>query len=232
MRYSAVVFDLYGTLVDNAPPELMSRMYREPAALLGGDTEKLATVWQEMRIERGTGKFGSVEGDIREACRLVGVTIDEKKLPEVIRVRMSIFMNCLVPRSDTLDTLKAIKAAGLKLGLISDCGLETPMGWPETPFAPLFDHCVFSARAGVVKPHPKLYAEVCDKLGVEPSQCLYVGDGGSREMTGAREAGMHPVLINVGYESHLDVHRPDAVEWTGPVISRLSEVLGLLGQQD
>jgi len=67
-----------------------------------------------------------------------------------------------------------------------------------------------------------------NSLEMLPEQCLYVGTGGSRELTGASRVGMRPVLIRVDYESFLDAYRPDALEWTGPIISDISEVLGLV----
>ena len=39
-----------------------------------------------------------------------------------------------------------------------------------------------------------------DLLGVKPNECMYVGDGGSRELFAARDAGMHPVQCTWFYE--------------------------------
>jgi len=67
-------------------------------------------------------------------------------------------------------------------------------------------------------------------LGVEPQDCLYIGDGSSRELTGALQVGMHPVIIRVPDES-TDTHFVEREEnWEGPEISSLQEVLGLLKQ--
>lgn len=225
MYYGAVIFDLYGTLVDNASPEAMDRLYSEPASLLGGDTQLFAKTWLEMRHERGTGVFGTVEGDVRHVCQVLGVKADAATMSSVVARRMKLFENHLVPRPTAVGTLRKLKGAGIKIGLISDCGLETPAAWDATPFAPFFDVTVFSSVAGTVKPDPKLYTAACEGLGVDASRCLYVGDGGGRELTGASAAGMHPLLIRVDYERHLDAYRPDAVEWTGPIISDISEVL-------
>jgi putative hydrolase of the HAD superfamily len=74
------------------------------------------------------------------------------------------------------------------------------------------------------KPDPRIYDLVCRQLGVEPDRCLYVGDGSSRELTGAREVGMTPILISVPTDQYF-VEREDASEWTGPVVESLSEVL-------
>jgi putative hydrolase of the HAD superfamily len=40
-----------------------------------------------------------------------------------------------------------------------------------------------------------LYAAITARLGVPPEDCRYVGDGGGRELTGARAAGMVQILV-------------------------------------
>ena len=59
-----------------------------------------------------------------------------------------------------------------------------------------------------------MYAETCDRLGIDPTACLYVGDGGSHELSGATAAGMTAVrLAAADLAGHLafDVDR----EWVG-----------------
>ncbi len=102
------------------------------------------------------------------------------------------------------------------------------MLWKSTPFAPLFDAAVFSCVVKLKKPDPQIYLRACADLRVVPADCLYVGDGSSRELSGAAAVGMHPVLIRAPHEQHPDTFRIDAEDWTSDVIARLSEVLGRL----
>jgi len=88
---------------------------------------------------------------------------------------------------------------------------------------------VFSPEMGVRKPHARMYRAARDGLGVSALECLYVGDGGSRELTGAVLAGMHPVLIRVPEEEAQGMYRVDEDHWQGATISSLSQVLDLLG---
>ena len=80
----------------------------------------------------------------------------------------------------------------------------------------------------VRKPDPRIYLLACDRLAVEPQACLFVGDGGSRELSGAENAGMNAVCIRAASEFGYDPHRIDPELWHGTTISALSEVLGLL----
>lgn len=42
-----------------------------------------------------------------------------------------------------------------------------------------------------VKPEPEIYRIALESLGVRPDQSVFVGDGGSDELRGAREMGIH-----------------------------------------
>jgi len=55
----------------------------------------------------------------------------------------------------------------------------------------------FSCLLGVRKPHPGIYLHVTRRLGVAPEQCLYVGDGDSRELSGAAALGMTALRIRL-----------------------------------
>ena len=69
-----------------------------------------------------------------------------------------------------------------------------------------------------------IYQMVCDRLAVLPDKCLYVGDGGSMELTGASASGMDVVLIRAPY----DAVPGSREEWAGTRISSINEVLGLV----
>jgi len=62
---------------------------------------------------------------------------------------------------------------------------------------------------------------------VAPEDCLYVGDGGSHELTGAAAVGMTPVrLAAPDLTDHL-VFNADA-DFSGPSVSSLMGILELL----
>ncbi|MFC7482723.1 HAD family hydrolase [Luedemannella flava] len=118
-------------------------------------------------------------------------------------------------------------ARGLRTGLVSDCSDELPDIFATLPVAPLFDATVYSARVGVAKPHPALYATVCARLRVDPADCLYIGDGGGCELSGATHAGMTAVqLAAPDLVEHLSFNaEPD---WPGAVVTRLIDALDLV----
>ena len=62
-----------------------------------------------------------------------------------------------------------------------------------------------------------------------PQDCLYVGDGGSHELSGASQVGMRSILICVDKTYISDPYRQEAVGWRGLTITTLKEALVLIG---
>ena len=100
-----------------------------------------------------------------------------------------------------------------------------PAVWPETAFAGLFDAEVFSCVCGHMKPDAEIYLLCARELGVEPTECLFVGDGANDELAGAQRVGMQAILIHrAGEEPLWDEVRA----WAGPRITSVPEILELV----
>ena len=232
MKYDAVIFDLFGTLVDNTEFLDVSRSeYHQTlskvAAALSVPEPDLLRLWSETVHQRDAGLFPSMEEYFQHICREIGVKADAGQIAHAVQLRLEYLRVILTPRNHTVETLTELKASGYKIGLISDCSSEVPDLWPETPFASLLDIAIFSCEAKLTKPNPGIYRMVTDGLEVAPDRCLYIGDGGSGELTGASKFGMVPVLIRAPYDT-VNGHRED---WAGTRISELKEVLDLVHGQ-
>jgi putative hydrolase of the HAD superfamily len=229
MKYQAVIFDLFGTIIDNfSLPEYQSVLV-EMASILKAPHDEFVRWWFDKFIERITGVHPTHKESIEYICQKLGIRVSEAQVEHAARVRLDYTARAIKPRVGSIEVLTQLKSEGYKTGLISDCSGEIPIVWDNTPFAQLFDATVFSCKAGTKKPDPQIYYMAAEKLMVEPQDCLYIGDGGSQELTGAANVGMYPVLIRVPDES-TDAHFIDREEnWDGPVISSLPEVINLLG---
>jgi putative hydrolase of the HAD superfamily len=228
VKYRAVIFDLFGTLVDNFVVGEYERVLAEMASILNIPFRDFQRIWLESFPQRVTGAHGDQRASIEYICRKLNVPSTKAQVEHAFKVRLEYTKRSVVPRPDAVETLAQLKAKGYKIGLISDCSGEIPLIWSSTPLAEFFDVTVFSCTAGIKKPDPRIYRLAFDPLGVKPSDCLYIGDGSSRELTGALKVGMHPVLIRDPGES-VDAHYIDREDdWTGPKIASLREVLSLL----
>jgi putative hydrolase of the HAD superfamily len=227
MKYQAVIFDLFGTLIDSfSMPDYLD-LVAETARIVDAPGEEFLQWWRETFNDRMTGKLPSIKANIEYVCRELGVHPTAEEIAAAAALHRDMARRYLVPRKYALETIAQLKAAGCKIGLISDCSAEVPPLWSDSAFAPLMEVAVFSCRFGIKKPDPRIYLFACEQLGVRPENCLYIGDGSSRELTGAQGVGMFPVQILVPYELS-DTHRVDTENWPGPVISSFQEIPALL----
>jgi putative hydrolase of the HAD superfamily len=218
---AAVIFDFFGTLTPVSPDRVWAANARKIAAALGVPGEALAKALDESFPERITGALGDVRQTFQAlACRL-GARPSGDQLAEAIRVRREVQESMFVLRPEALPVIQQLRAAGLKIGLLSDCTSELPDAWARLPLAGLVDAPVFSCVEGMCKPDPRLFRTVAANLRTEPAECLYVGDGGGRELTGASEVGMRAVLL--AGQDWL-AHRSTEVGWTGPRIGSLTDL--------
>lgn len=233
MRYKAVIFDLFGTLVDNFQGSPAEQTYLRMTDILGIDGDAFWQTWRSepFATRRADGYYATFEDALRDVCRAAGVHYRPERVPEAIEFRRQVLGQSMVPRPDVVPTLTALRSRGHKIGLVSDCTWEIPECWPRTPMAPLVDAAVFSCSARLKKPDPRIYALICEKLAVEPRRCLYVGDGGSDELAGARRAGMDAALICVPSETSVVMARTWAQQWDGPRILNVSQVLELISPE-
>jgi putative hydrolase of the HAD superfamily len=216
VRYRAVIFDLWQTLVP-WPTESAQRMYAELAETWGADPATFHEAWIRRRRER---EIGPIEPHLRSLAEELGLTGD---LEAVMAMRREWTLKSLVPREDAVTTLVELRHRGHRLGMISACSQDVPDVWDRTPFGGMFDSGVFSCSVGFSKPDPRIYALTADELEVEASDCLFVGDGANDELPGAERAGMTALQLRPPGEQLT----PEGKRWQGRYVERLSDVLEL-----
>lgn len=228
MTYDAVIFDLFGTLIYNFDEREYKQGISAMARAAGANEEDFVCQWRIDLDDRMKGRFGGYDDNIRHACIEIGATPTPERLAKAAQIRLDFTRRSFSLRPTTMETISHLRSAGHKIGLITDCTGEIPILWPQTDLAPLFDALVFSCVEGVKKPDPKIYEIACERLGVRPEKCVYVGDGSSQELAGAQGVGMRPVLIEGPAIDFVGVDRSDANGWPGDRIRVLDELLGLI----
>jgi len=95
------------------------------------------------------------------------------------------------PDEQMVAALRRARAQGIRTGLISNS-----MGagrYDRSAFPELFDGVVISGDEGLHKPQPEIYELGCERVGLEPADCVFVDD--LREnCDGAEAVGMTAVL--------------------------------------
>jgi putative hydrolase of the HAD superfamily len=220
----AVVFDFYGTLTPATTDGVWERHAAEVADLLGVPLAQLAEALSESFGERVSGALGDATQTMRTLATRLGARPTEDRLNAAVQLRQRLQSTLFAPRPEALAVISDLRSAGLRIGLLSDCTWELPNAWPELPLAALVDAPVFSCVEGTRKPDQRLFRTVASRLGVDPAACLYVGDGGGRELTGAAGVGMTAVLLaGPDWTPHGAIERE--ADWNGPRIGSLTELL-------
>lgn len=225
---SAVIFDLYDTLVPGGGRGLRDAVSHAMAGDLGVDPEAFADAVRSSFDARARGLMGDVAATARALADGLGAQPDPQAVARAAERRLDLHRSLLRPTPEVLAELDRLRADGYRIGLISDCSAETPALWPGTPLAERIDAAVFSCTMRTRKPDPALYRAVAAELGVEPERCAYVGDGASDELNGAAALGMTAIQLRLpSVDERERAERASiygATPWTGPVIEELGQV--------
>ena len=229
MKFDTVIFDLFGTLVDDFASSV-GQMHQEMAAALAVPYEQFIRLWGQTAKMRIIGAFDTVEANIKYVCDSMNVRPEADQISKAVEIRMKYIRQALQPRPHAVTTLCRLKEQSYDIGLLSNCSIEIPILWPETAFGDLFKSPVFSSRERLKKPDPRIFHLACERIGATPGRCLYIADGEDRELTAAAKVGLHPVLIRTSAQGNRGELHQEAREWQGPSIDSLEEVLQLVGQ--
>lgn len=68
------------------------------------------------------------------------------------------------------------------------------MHWGKSPLSNLFDNTIFSYEVGYLKPQTEIYEIALKKMNINPERCIFISDGGSDELKGAKKLGIRTIL--------------------------------------
>jgi putative hydrolase of the HAD superfamily len=151
--------------------------------------------------------------------------IQKKKLIDLRKERMrSALINI---ENEIIETIQKLHDNGVKIGLISNADIVDAMFWNESPLYNLFNDAVFSYKVKCLKPDFDIYDIATKRMNVSPEKSLFVGDGGSDELLGARRVGMKTVFTEYLGIKELK-KRKKIMEYSDYHIIRFSELVRLI----
>ncbi|WP_089936012.1 HAD family hydrolase [Candidatus Entotheonella palauensis] len=230
MKFTAVVFDLFGTLVRDFSRHSYDIVYQHMAQTLDAPLDDFRQAFGRSFQDRSVGVYDTIEQNISHVCVQLGLSPSSAAIQQAAAHRYAFIRDTITPSQEVLDTLATLKQMGLRLGLISNCGPDVPQLWPQISLATHLDTALFSCRERLQKPAPELYHSACHRLQHPPSACVYVGDGSSEELTGAKQAGMVPVLKRTNLGNVYDHVRPEVDSWQGHAVDEIRELPALISQ--
>jgi len=228
VAFAAVIFDFFGTLTPSTPGAVWDKHAALSAAPLGIPAARWRRALDASWPERATGRLGGLTETFRTLAARCGADPAPEALATACAARRASQRELFTVRKDAEPTLAALRADGVLVGVLSDCTVELAEVWPELPIASLVDTRVLSCEEGRCKPDPELFRLIAGRLGVFARQCLYIGDGGGHELSGAKSCGMAAYMLRADDWGDNRAHnREDG--WPGPYLATLADVPALLG---
>jgi 2-haloacid dehalogenase len=193
VKPAAIVFDLFGTLLDIAS-------LRDAAAAVAADPAAFVATWREKQLAYAFASaiMGTHENfdamtahGLRYAAAKHGVSLDARAQDRLVAAWQNV-----APYPDAVPALRALNARGLVCAVLTN-------GTPATSAAAmrnagidgLIDATLSVESAGVYKPNRRVYALVTDHYGVAAGRLIFVTANGW-DATGAAAFGMRVAWCN------------------------------------
>lgn len=220
-----ILFDLDGTLVDSARDlalavnHMLQRIGRETF-----DSEVIRS-WvgngAQTLVKRGLS--GSSEID---------ENIEHELFEEALDIFLDFYANNLcvetISYPNVVGTLKNLKNQGYRLALVTNKPYDFIAPLLEgLEMNGLFELCLGGDSLEKKKPHPMPLLHVCERLGVDASECVMVGDS-KNDILAAKAAKMHSIGVTYGY----NYNEPISVYQPEHVVEEFSAIAQLLSRKE
>ena len=170
-----------------------------------------------------TGDLTEPDGYLGWVVKAAGIGFDHEALHVAARefheehLRANLWS--VVP-DEVQPALSGLRAAGYRLGLISNTEDNLRAVLARTGLDANFESLVLSAEVGSEKPEPAIFQEALRQMAVAPEHAVFVGDFYAIDVVGARGVGITPILLDArGLSADRDVTRVGS-------LAELVEVLG------
>lgn len=212
----AIIFDLDDTLLDWSKQDLawyefhqqhtslVAAFVREHISPIEADDDSICAkmieltraAWQDARSTLRAPHIGHILMDTFLSFGILDELLDMEHLIDAYQ--WSVLPN-VEPFPDVSSALNTFADAGLKMGLVTNSFQPMRVRLSELEafdLARFFeaDHMISAADVGYLKPHPHIFNAALERLGVEASEVIFVGDSREADILGAKNVGMKAVL--------------------------------------
>lgn len=190
-QYRAVIFDLDGTLIDNQASFVVA--YQKLCDLYPRVLKKTSKEQREELVMLHRVK--DPQASFQKFCKNYGWDT-APSFEEYWTLWLKLYTDSAIPFSDSAQTLSYLKENGYRIGMITngDSSLQRAK-LASCGLLPYFDHVIVSGEEGIEKPNPLLFEQSAKALGVQISECLFVGDRNETDIAGTKNAGMDSFLV-------------------------------------
>ena len=206
----AVIFDMFETLVSMFSGD--TYFSEDMAGDMNIPVEEYKKAWHTTEHDRSCGNC-TIEEGIKKTLEMLGHYSEDAV--SLIAGKRRKNLEGIFERTpkETIALLQALKDEGIKIGLISNCYSDEAKVIRESTIFPFLDVAMLSYEQGICKPDPEIFKRAMDKLSVTADECLYVGDGGSKELFAAKDLGMKTLqaqyFADLAFEPHIPCYKLD-----------------------
>jgi 2-haloacid dehalogenase len=162
-----VVFDLGGVLIDWNPRYLYRQLIEDEAAMELFLTEVCHSAWNEEQ-DRGRTFAAAVE---EAAARHPG----QRALIEAYHHRWDEML--AGPIAGTVQILAELRQAGCELHALTNWSVEKfPIARERYDFLTWFESILVSGEVGLIKPDPRIFQLLLERIGRKADACVYIDD--------------------------------------------------------
>lgn len=218
----ALFFDLDGTLVDSVPDLALAVNHMLTALKRPNYPVDTVRVWV------GNGARKLVERALRHSQK-DDEALDNDLIEKALEIFLAFYAKNLAVTTvcypEVLTTLENLKAANYRMVVVTN----KPYDFVEPLLEGLglngfFEYWIGGDSLSVKKPEPDPLLHVCDKLDLDITRCVMIGDS-KNDILAAKAAGMHSIGVTYGYNygECVSTYDPDAV------VQRFDELHHVLG---
>ena len=210
MKIRAIIFDLGGVVL-GSPLHAIAAYERElgiPANFVNRVVADTSPDGAWSRLERGEISMETFYTDFESDCQAAGQTLSARTMFEHMAA-------AALPRPSMLEAIRRIRAEGFLTAALTnnwaneeadnDDSKENPEAQANAGptgandgtrvLSDRFDVFVESSVEGLRKPDPRIYTLTCERLGVTPSEAVFLDDIGSN-LKAARALGMTTIKVD------------------------------------
>ncbi|MDX2466228.1 MAG: HAD family phosphatase [Acidimicrobiia bacterium] len=179
----AIVFDLGGVLIDWDPRHMYKTVFDNEDDMEHFLSEVATLEWNSQH-----------DAGVLWADGVAALSDEHPEYAHLIELYQTRWVDMLKgPIDGTVALLAKLKATGHELHALTNWSAETfPIALDRYEFLGWFEHIVVSGTEKVIKPDPKIYEILLDRVGRNSYECVFIDDG-VRNVEAARALGFSAI---------------------------------------
>jgi putative hydrolase of the HAD superfamily len=196
----ALVFDLGGTVLSIDHARIASYLQEDGTTVREGwaaRSERAGRVRLDGLVRQGAGSREQWRGFFEAFLEAAGAPAERmdslfERVAEFHR-RQHLWNQ---PVAGVREALTALGHAGFRLAVVSNSDGRAEWLLGTVGLAREFEFVVDSADVGFDKPDARIFQVACQRFGLAPERCAYLGDVMTIDVEGSARAGLRPILVD------------------------------------